>query len=361
MNFRILAFLAALVVFVAAAYLELKPTSPLDIPGASVPAPQAATKAVPLAPRNAVGPRRGTSAPAFALSPSAPKRSSLAQEFAHARSYRALYDRLHGSPQGATAEGLYVQYEILRKCATVTDRPWRRGGQQKPLEERREAFLQALAPNDPLREQRIAAFESASVDRCAGFGDMKVTQADLDQLLGGAAAAGDPKAKAATVAQEVWQARRTGQWRTATLSDTQISTLEQAIGTKDPEAMVLAGRLLSNTWPDLTLRIGPQGQAVEPRAFYNAWQVLACEYGYSCGPDNPRLLDACAYQAHCDARSLPDYLYYYSGSPHENELLAQYESVLRGAIENGDWSQLSVTRGPRMPGADRFMFGRGPG
>jgi hypothetical protein len=359
MNFRILAFLAALVVFVAAAYLELKPTSPLDVVGASASSARAVQQAAPLAPRSAPGARGAASPPAFTLSPSAPKRSSLAHEFAHARSYRALYDRLHGSAQGATAEGLYVQYEILRKSATVTDRPWRRGGQQKPLEERREAFLQALAPDDPLRERRIAAFESASVDRCAGFGDMKVTQADLEQLLGGAAAAGDPKAKAAAVEQEIWQARRSGQWRTASLSDTQISTLEQAIGTRDPEAMVLAGRLLSNTWPDLTLRIGPEGQAVEPRAFYNAWQILACEYGYSCGTDNQRLLDACAYQSHCDARSLPDYLYYYSSSPHENELLSQYASVLRGAIENGDWSQLVVTRGPRMPGSGTYMFGRG--
>lgn len=360
MNLRILAFFAALLVFVAAAYLEMKPVSPRDVDPAARASATTASEGPSLAPRSSHASRRAP-LPPVVHSASGKRRSSLSEELAHARSYRALYDRLKGSAQGGTAEGLYVQYEILRKCATVTDRPWRRRGQEKSVDEKREAFLAALPANDPLRDKRIAAFEGANVNRCAGFEDVKVEQADLDKLLTASAAAGDPKAQAATVEHEIWQARRSGQWRTATLSDSQISTLEQAIGTKDPDAMVLAGRLLSNTWPDLTLRIGPEGQAVEPRAFYNAWQILACEYGYACGADNARLLDECAYNAHCDAQSLPDYLYYYASSPHESELLASYTSMLRGAVENGDWSQLGVTRGPRMPGASRYMFGHGPG
>jgi hypothetical protein len=364
MNARILAFFAALLVFVAAAYLELKPTSPDELkPARGADASIAEADAPALANRAAPAARGSWAASAHRRAAGAPQRSSLFGEFERARSYRALYDRLRNSPEGSTAEGLYVQYDILRKCASITDRPWRRRPQDnKPIEEKREEFLKALPVADPNRDKRIAAFESASVNRCEGFDDVKVTQAELEKLLAASADAGDPKARAATVEQQVWQARRSGQWRTATLSDSQISTLEQAIGTRDPEAMVLAGRLLSNSWPDMTLRLGgPDGQAVEPRAFYNAWQMLACEYGYTCGADNPQLLTACAYNGRCDAQSLPQYLYYYSSTPHENELLAQYESVLRGAIENGDWSQLSVTRGPRMPGADRFMFGRGPG
>jgi hypothetical protein len=190
--------------------------------------------------------------------------------------------------------------------------------------------------------------------------DVTIAKADLDKLLGASAAAGDPKAKATAVEQQIWQQRRAGEWRTATLSDNQIDTLEQAIGSKDPGAMVVAGRLLSNSWPDMTLRVGDDPAAVEPRAFYNAWQVLACEYGYPCGSDNPRLTEDCAYNAHCDAQTLPDYLYYYASSPHEAQLVSQYEAALRGAIENGDWSQIVVTRGAKMPG-NRFVFGHGPG
>ncbi len=275
----------------------------------------------------------------------APLRDTLFNEYLGAKSYRALYDRLKNTAEGTTAEGLYVQYDILRKCATVTDRAYRRGVQAKPLDQRRADFIASLPPNDPNRDKRITAFEHSATNRCAGFEDVQVTQADLDKMLTDAASAGDPKARAAQVEQEVWAQRRAGQWRTATLSDAQIGTLEQAVGTRDPGAMMTAGQLLSNQWRGLTVQVGPDAQPVDPRAFYNAWQVVACEYGYPCGADNPRIADECAYRGHCDATSLPDYLYYYASSPFESELLSQYESVLRGAIESGDWSQVTVSRG----------------
>lgn len=358
MNTRIVVFFAALVAFVAAAYLALKPADVLD--GAhgdalAAPAQEAVAPSRAFAQAHPIAPRASAARVA-----AAPVHLSLFNEYRQAKAYRALYDRLRSSPEGGTAEGLYVTYDILHKCATVIDRPYRRIAAVKPIEQRREEFLAALPPNDPQRDKRIAAFESEAVNRCAGFEGLAITQADLGKLLTDAASAGDPKAQAVSVEQEIWQARRAGQWRTATLSDTQISTLEQAIGTKDPEAMVVAGRLLSNTWNELTVRIGPDAQAVDPRAFYNAWQVLACQYGYPCGADNQRLLDECAYNGHCEATTLPDYLYYYASSPHESELVAQYQSVLRGAIENGDWSQLTTTRGPN-PAGNRSVFGHGPG
>ena len=361
MNARIVGFFAALVVVVAAAYLLGKSVDPSELRAGAASAPAAssatrpslAARGFPLAP---AAPGAGAPAPR----PQAPARLSLYNEYLAARSYRALYERLHGSPEGATGEGLYVMYDILKKCATVTDRPYRRPN-AKPVDQRRQEFLAALPPDDPQRDKRIAAFEGTAVNHCEGFEGVTVTQAELDRMLGEAADAGDPKAKAATVESQVWAQRRAGQWRTATLSESQISTLEDAVGTKDPAAMMTAGRLLSNTWPDITMRLGEDASAVEPRAFYNAWQVLACEYGYPCGADTPQLLQACAYNAHCDTRSLPEYLYYYASSPYEAQLVSQYESVLRTAIEKGDWSQLTVTRGPGMPGATRYMFGHGPG
>ena len=62
-----------------------------------------------------------------------------------------------------------------------------------------------------------------------------------------------------------------------------------------------------------------------------------------------RVLNACAYQGHCDANSLPDYLFYYGASPHDSQLTAQYREVLRNAIETGNWSQLTVVRGVTPP------------
>lgn len=304
----------------------------------------------------AIGPRASVAAPTLAA-----EHPSLLADFVNATSYRALYDRLKGSAEGQTPEGEYIVYEILRKCATVPDRPYFYGRNAKPASERREEFVASLLPNDPQRAKRIAAFESVAIKPCAGFEGVTSTQADLNRMLADAAARGDPKARAASVEQEIWQERRSGHWRTASLSDTQIETLRQAIGSRDPEAMVLAGRLLSNSWSDLTVQVGEDGEPVEPRAFYNAWQILACQYGYPCGEGNPRVLTECAYNGHCDAVSLPDYLYYYGSSPYESRLLAQYQSVLRTAIESGDWSGIVFARGTRpATGAGHFIFAPSP-
>jgi hypothetical protein len=107
------------------------------------------------------------------------------------------------------------------------------------------------------------------------------------------------------------------------------------------------------------MRIGPDNQLVEPRALQQAFALLACDYGYPCGETNPRVLSGCAYQGHCDAASLADYLFYYGSSPYDSQLLAQYRGVLRQAVETGDWSQLTVVRGPRPPGAPVAQFGPG--
>ena len=343
MRARLAVLLAALGLLAAAAYLAGKPGH-RDEEAAE----RSATRK-PVSSEDKLAALPPPTAEAFARA--AARRATLFGEYALATSYRALYDRLKGSAEGSTAEGLYVLYQILHRCATVTGGPVRRKASAKSLDQRRREFLDALAPDDPQRDKRIAAFERVAVDKCAGFEDVKATQAELDALLDAAAAAGDPKAKARAIERDIWQARAGSQWGTATLSAAQVGTLEQAVQTKDPEAMRLAGQLLSDPWPDVVVRLGPEQQPVEARAFYNSWQMLSCDYGSpSCGPGSERLLDPCAYQGHCDAASLPEFLYYYGSTPHEAELMTQYESVLRAGIETGDWSQLVVTHGTRVPG-----------
>jgi hypothetical protein len=177
---------------------------------------------------------------------------------------------------------------------------------------------------------------------------------------------GDPRARALAMEQELWDARRAGGggWRGnrdggVTLSDTQVETIKQLAATRDPEAIRVAGRMLANSWHDYALRVGPDQEPVEPRAFMNAWLVVACEYGAPCGADSPRLLQACAMQGHCDAMNFPDYLYYYGSSPHDSQLLVRYRALVRDALETGNWSQLSVVRG-QPPANNRLTFVPGP-
>ena len=317
--------------------------------GGERPAPKPGAGSVVGAPRT---PPAIARAPAVAAPPRPP---GVFDEFLKTKEYRGLYDRLRNSAEGETPEGRLVLWEILRNCATVTE--GRRYSYRPPVP-KREDFVAGINVNDPQREQRIAAYDAFVTNRCQGFEGVAIAQADLDKILASSAAGGDSRAKALSLEQELWMARRSQGRDSVVLSDNHVETLKQLANTKDPEAIRVAGRVMANSWADTSIRLGPDQQPVEQRAFMNAWLVVACEFGQPCGSDTPRLQQACALQGHCNAQTYPDYLYYYSSSPHESQLLAQYRSVLRNAIDTGDWSQLSIVRGvPSPPGRITFVPG----
>jgi hypothetical protein len=352
MKNRFTAFVVLFFALVAGAWFALRPPEiPVSQPasGAAAPSvPEARAASLPTAsklgtsavlsidPRNAAGRN---------VSPAA-GRHGLWNEYVGARSYKAIFDRLSGSPEGETSEGRYVLYDILRKCATITERTTRQPI-VRTAEQRRDQFIASIPENDPQRDKRIAAFDDVATNRCAGMEGVSITQAALNNMLAQSAAAGDPKAQALALEQSLWAARRAeGRWRSDVApSDEQVAQLRGAIMSRDPEAMLIAGRVLSTSWHDFSLRIG-DNQVVEQRSFQQAWALLACDYGYPCGENNQRLLSACAYQGHCNAQTLPDYIYYYGASPYDSQLLSQYREVLRTAIETNNWSLINVVRGP---------------
>ncbi len=358
MNLRaaLIAVFAALLV--VGAWLALRPPQlepiPAIVDAARAPAArQAPTAASAPAAASGQASRLRAGIPVVAMPTPAP---TLFNEYLRAKQYRAIYDRLANSPEGQTAEGRLVLYEILRQCATITD--GRRPG-FKPNPPKREEFVNSIPATDPQREQRIAAFDQYATDSCAGFEGVTMKRADLMQMLNDAAAAGDPRARALALEQELWQARRGGRDGGVTLTDEQIASLRQIAGTRDPEAIRVAGRVLGNSWQDYQVRVGPDQLPIEQRAFMNAWLVLSCEFGAPCGADTPRMLQACALQGHCNAQSYPEHLYYYGSTPHDSTLLTQYRQVLRQAIETGNWSQVSVVRGV-PPTGNRMTFVPGP-
>ena len=366
MKVRYAAWVVLFFALVAGAWYALQPPQ-FDAPASA----KAVASTLPEA-RAAVAPsssRLGTSA-VLSIDPRsagsrggshAGPRPSLWNDYLAAKSYKAIYDRLNGSPEGETPEGKYVLYDMLRKCANVTERTTR-APMIRTTEQRRDQFVAAIPANDPQRDKRIAAFDEVATNRCAGLEGVTVTQAALNSMLAAAAAGGDAKAQALTLEQSLWSQRRAeGRWRSDVApTDEQVTQLRGAVMSRDPEAMLIAGRVLSTSWHDFSLRIG-DNQVVEQRAFQQAWQLLACDYGYPCGENNQRLLSACAYQGHCNAQSLPDYMYYYGSSPYDSQLLSQYREVLRTAIETNNWSMLNVVRGPVPAQARAANNPPGPG
>jgi len=282
----------------------------------------------------------------------------LARDFANALAWKPIYERLRNTVEGETPEGKYLLYRILRACATVADRKPRPQNVVQ-IEERRMQIASSLPEGDPRRAQRLEAYDKATADQCAGLSGIAVTEAELSQLLKSSLDGGDPKARAWQVEQDMWHERRSANTpgrAGATLNDTQVASLREAFSSRDPEAIAIAGRVLANSFRDLTVRIGPEGEPIENRAFMNAALLLACEYGYPCGENNARVLNACAFQGHCGVASLPDYLFYYASSPYDAQLLDRYRGILRQAVDTGDWSAIAIDRSNRSPNLPSYAY-----
>ncbi|MBK8322982.1 MAG: hypothetical protein IPL06_09625 [Betaproteobacteria bacterium] len=281
----------------------------------------------------------------------------LSREYTAAKTYKALYDRLKDSPEGRTPEGQYYLYQMLRACATVADRKSSfaptRGLSPTMLQERRERVLAEIPEGSVVREQRLAALDQLSVDKCEGMGGITIPESELNGLLKAAALGGDPKARLVQTEAEMWAERRSANasrpgFVRPTLNDAQLDAVKGAFTSRDPEAIALAGNLLTQQFRDVSLRLGTDTEPVDPSAIRNAAFLLACEYGYPCGANAPAVLSGCAIQGRCGVASLADYLYYFSASPYEAQAIDRYRAILRQVSDSGDTSGLAFARLPSV-------------
>ena len=286
------------------------------------------------------GARRGVS-PATTPA-SAPALSPLMQEYAKRREYKTLYDGLKALT-ARTPEQTYVLAQILDNCANVTDRkPPRRSGWKLGGPEARARFAASLAPRDPGREKRLAAFDRINVDPCAGIEGIEATDREIRALFEQAAAT-DPKAKAALLVRDLEADSRDG--RMPSVSDAQRETIRQVMASGDPRALVDIVSVFGLQLADLTMRTGPDEAPLDYSALHGAATLAACELGYPCGPDSRFLLEACALSGHCDAANYRDYWFYYYSSPSTSQLTSEYHLHLMRVIRSGDWSYFTFHRG----------------
>jgi len=292
-----------------------------------------------------------------------PRVLNLMQELAVAKNYKPTLERLASVPQGDTADARYAKYVILSSCATLAGKQ-QASSRLLSASDRRQRFLSGLNENDPQKMLRLTAYEQLDGDHCAGLENIGASEAEIASLLDSAARDGDAKARAALVEKTMWANYRLAAKGDSLdgpglpeLSENQLESLKSAILSKDPEAMLIAGRVLSNSIDNLTLQIGTDRQNIDHNAFYNAWQLLGCDYGMDCGSSHAKVLSSCAYQGLCATSTLADNLYYYGNSPYQSQLLDQYRTALKQVIETGDWSQLRFTRGNNPPGTRYFIRG----
>jgi len=291
------------------------------------------------------------------------RRSALATEMALPKSWKAIYDRLKNTPEGQTPEGLHYLAAILSACANVTDRKMPRRP-SPATDEAKAKYLASVSEKDPNRAARLAAYETTiGVDRCAELRDITTTEAEIKGLRDQAAAVGDPKARAQQIANEIWATTNPGGSSAGGLppiTDAQLEALQQIARTGDPGALGTVGSVLASTLGDMYIRAGPNEQPVDPRAFHDAWQLAACEFGASCGRDTRTVAYGCAYEGRCGVDNLRDYYFYYGNSPAQSQNVGEYSNEIVNAIRTGDWSYFQFVRGPPPNPGSVYRFGGGP-
>ncbi|APV50038.1 hypothetical protein BWI17_10290 [Betaproteobacteria bacterium GR16-43] len=295
--------------------------------------------------------------------PAAPKGSPLYAEMAVARAYKPIYDRLRNSTEGRTPEGLYYLARILDACANVPDRKIPR--RPPPDEEAKAKFIASISAKDPNRAARLAAYDAATFDVCAGLRDIAATDKEIRELREQALAAGEAKARARNVADEVFAAMKPvagegSNYKLPTITDAQLEALKEVARTGDPGAIQTVGSVLASTLGDLYIRAGPHEMPVDPRAFYNGWMLASCELGANCGRDNRQVAFSCAYDGNCGVDNLRDFFFYYETSPAQSQMMGEYSQQILAAVRTGDWSYFQFVRGSPPAGTQRtFRFGGG--
>jgi hypothetical protein len=279
------------------------------------------------------------------------KVTPLMREMMRERGFKAIHDRLAAKSATRTPEENWALAQILERCATITEDKVYKGPRfAMGGEGSREKFVAALSDKDPNRALRLAAFERINGDACDGLAGLEVSRKDLRAMREAAADAGDPKARAELVRMTIDEQLRgpDGRWsgKIPTISDEQVAVLKEVFASQDPQAMLTAAQLLARSMQNFSLRAGGNQLPIDFSAFNGAATLAACAYGYDCGPDSRQLQMVCALQGRCAASDYREFLYYYANSPATSQLLGEYESALRRAASERDWSYFTFHPGP---------------
>ena len=284
---------------------------------------------------------------------------SLSLQFDRAKQLKPLHDRLASSPS-MTPDAKYVMYRILSACATRTDRKDAPDRRKRVAEQRKD--VEILPDSNPDKVRRLELYDQLT-SRCAGLENLVTTGDELQRLLDDAALDGDPRAKAAIVAEAIGKTLTPPvpdvKQHGLAITDEQLRTLQQAIASRDPDAIVIAGTALSNSFRDMVVEVGARHDDLNGIAARQAWTLLACEYGLDCGETSRQVQLACALGGQCAARTVPDLAFFYEVSPYQAQLIDQYRDIFRRAIEANDWSGITFARRPNT-GGSRWFFSSSP-
>ncbi len=279
------------------------------------------------------------------------------QQYRDRKDFAALYDRLKSGAQ--TPEAQYLQAEILDRCSKKPPEP------NKPEETRevkREKFIAGLTGSVDKIAIRTAAYDELNRDICGKLSTLPQNKEEIAALRKAAADAGDTRARAWQLNSEIQKATEEAQAANAgkpgtqgsgglgqgyVLSDQQWGTIRELLASGDPGVISELRAVMSSTLVDASLRIGPDKEPIDNRAFWNTWALVACDLGADCGSNNRQLLVDCMNQNRCGSNNVYDHSYFYDASPNDAQAMERYRQQLLEMIRTNNFNNLQLVRGPQ--------------
>ncbi len=352
------ALIVALAIGAGGYYFFLKPSDTPKSDAARAVAQSGASGKVPASAVLNIDPTLASQRSAVTVAPKAVVSADM-KLFRERTDLPALYQRIKAGPQ--SGEAMYLQAEILERCAKRPPAPESKGPPSR-RNMKREEFFQTLAGSESQKAAQVAAFDALKADKCGELKNIDHDPEQISRLRKAAADAGDVRARAAQLSSEIYKAmddEQAGRARPGpsefALSDAQWDQMRELLATGDVGVIEELRGILSSSLQDASIRYGPDQERIDNRAFMNAWGLAACEQGGNCSADNPQLLSACAFQNRCGSSSVQDHLYFFDSSPNSAQLTERYRQTISEMIRNGNFDKLNLVRGPQDRG-NVFMF-----
>jgi hypothetical protein len=294
-----------------------------------------ATQPNPSASDAAAGKRADTRSAAASRRADSPARVPVRSQLAFNHDWKEIFEHIESMGSLPANERLRYQAIILDACSNyerARSMEARRFG-ERTLEEVTEQMTANV--EDVRRKDAIAyQLQRRITNVCRGFATEAISRGEVEAAYAQAAAVGDPVGIARVIEQS----------QPETLTPEQRLQLVESLFSGDPLAIRTAGRVLSRGDAEQSFRFGTDAVDLGPQ-WEQTWTLVACQFGFECGPANMAVTRACAFRAQC-AESYADYLRTYGLSAEDFARVEANARAIADAIRRHDTSAFQLVPQP---------------
>jgi hypothetical protein len=248
---------------------------------------------------------------------------SLPQRYDTATDKRKLFEELKASE---SSESPYFAAKILLDCRDVSLK-----GFNLVIND----FIANIPDNSPAKATQVEAFRRLK-EPCSGFDGRRISIEEIQQKYAEGVQKSDPRAIARTL--------MTGQIEP---NSDPIRLAVLLLQKADPYVISEVAGFMAGPVGGGVVIDGKPVDLINISAANTAWQLVACDYGGSCGPNSAAVLNACANRGVCGMASFDELVRTAILTLDDYQRALQYRLQIEAALQNKDYVSLGLGPGRR--------------